>query len=327
MLCIFSSLSAWAGHLTSATLARRSRSTLAVMLLALTCGVLVLAGWAKTAWMDALQRPVAFLVLGSDNRKLDGPSRSDAIFVLRTDPSAGIIRGLSIPRDLYVPLTGLPLNRKSDRINTAMFWGEYYTPHEGLNAACQTISDLIHVPVKGGIVVRFELIRKMVDALGGVEVYLDQPVCDRSFNALGGGYSYVLRFESGWNYLNGDRALEFIRVRKPDTDFGRMNRNRQLLNTLMGQLRNTQSIFKIALHLPSLWKEIDNNLSFMDKARVAWTCYRLRDRSIAWYSIQRHEVSNTMTPRGAQVLVPDQGVLSDAGRKLMGEPQHLALAH
>jgi LCP family protein required for cell wall assembly len=271
-----------------------------------------------------LNKPVTILLLGSDNRANNGPSRSDSIFLVRTDPEHGMIRGLSLPRDLYVPLKGLPLTTKQDRLNTALFWGEYYNKGQGMEAAKETITSLTRVPIDGIVLVRFNMVKKLVDALGGIEVYFEKPLADKKFNSLKGETSYALRFESGWNYLDGKRALEYIRIRKPDSDFGRQSRNRQLLTRVLAALQTEGNSVRLIPAVPSLWKEIEMELSLMDSIRFAWALRNNRSNGIQWDSIRKDQVMPTETPRGAKVLMAEPGVLEEAGKTLMGAPVHYA---
>jgi len=276
--------------------------------------------WAR----QELNKPVTFLLLGSDNRAHNGPSRSDSIFLIRADPESGTLRGLSLPRDLYVPLQGLPLTHKQDRLNTALFWGEYFGSKKGLAAARETVTELTGAPIDAVVLVRFNLVTKLVDAIGGVEVYFEKPLADGKFNSLKGENSYTLRFESGWNYLDGKRALEYIRVRKPDTDFGRQNRNRQLLTRILLALQSKNNMARLIPVAPSLWKEVEMQLGMMDAIRFAWALHHNTSHSIQWDAIRKDQVMPVETPRGAKVLVAEPGVLQEAGQKLMGEPQRYA---
>ena len=274
--------------------------------------------------ISSFNQPITLLLLGSDRRSSNGPSRSDSIFVLRADPQHKTIRGLCLPRDLYVPLQGLPV-RRTAKLNAALFYGDYYSKSEGIPAACETVSDLIGVPVDGTVVVHFGLLEKLVDSIGGVEIYFENPVMDPHFFCMTGGNSYVLRFEAGWNYLNGRRALDYVRMRKPDTDFGRMKRNRQLLNLIMARLRSPKSWLGLPRLVPQLPSEIDTDTGPFSWLRIAWAFGRCVSNSIIWDSIDKQDLLPGVIHTGAQVLVPEPGVLKEAGRILTDDqPLHFA---
>jgi LCP family protein required for cell wall assembly len=274
--------------------------------------------------ISSFNQPITLLLLGSDRRFSNGPSRSDSIFVLRADPQHKTIRGLCLPRDLYVPLQGLPV-RRTAKLNAALFYGDYYSKSEGIPAACETVSDLIGVPVDGTVVVHFGLLEKLVDSIGGVEIYFENPVMDPHFFCMTGGNSYVLRFEAGWNYLNGRRALEYVRMRKPDTDFGRMKRNRQLLNLIMARLRSPKSWLGLSRLVPQLPSEIDTDTGPFSWLRIAWAFGRCVSNGIIWDSIDKQDLLPGVIHTGAQVLMPEPGVLKAAGRILTDDqPLHFA---
>ena len=276
------------------------------------------------ALISSFNRPVTVLLLGSDGRSVDGPSRSDSIFVLRADPRAGTIRGLCLPRDIYVPIQGIPV-RRTAKLNSALFYGDYYAGSQGIPAARETVSDLIGVPVNGTVVVHFGLLEKFVDSIGGVEIYFENPVTDPQFYSMLGENSYALRFEAGWNYLNGRKALDYVRMRKPDTDFGRMKRNRQLLNVIMARLKSPASWVHLPALVPQLPSEIETDVGPLAWLRVAWAFGRCAPNGIAWDSIEKKDLLPGKLTTGAQVLLPEPGVLKEAGRTLTGDqPIHLA---
>ena len=317
------SISAGAGQpvISHTTKSRRARSSywialalIPILAITLLIGMLV----------SFFNRPVTLLLLGSDGRSIDGPSRSDSIFVLYADPRQKTIRGLSLPRDLYVPLQGLPV-RRTAKLNAALFYGDYYGGSQGIPAARETISHIIDVPLDGTVVVHFGLLEKLVDSIGGVEIYFENPVTDPKFYWLNGGHPYVLRFESGWNYLNGQRALDFVRMRKPDTDFGRMKRNRQLLNVIANRVKSPSAWLRLPRLAPQLPSEVDTDIGPLAWLHIAWVFGRCASSEIAWNSIDKQDLLPDKLATGAQVLLPEPGVLEEAGRILTGsQPLHLA---
>lgn len=291
-------------------LVRRGFLGLAAAALVVTAAFAALAsGW---------NRPVTLLLLGADSRDDGGPARSDAIVVLRANPRQGTMRGLSLPRDLYVSLRGLPVYRV-ERLNAALFFGDYYADSEGLRAARETVSELINVPVDGAVVVPLPLVEDIVDALGGIDVYCEKELYDPAFNPYSSGKVYRLLFPAGWNHLDGQRAMEFLRVRRPDTDFGRMNRSRQFVSAVSAKLRSPRTWIRLPAVAVRLWRRSDTDLGPVARLRVLWALALCSSKGIAWDGIEKSEVLPYVTSRGAQVLLPEPGVLKEAGRILTGE--------
>lgn len=283
---------------------------------------LLAAALGLTAWLVALEweaRPLTILVLGSDTRSESEPGRSDALFVLRADPNRRSVSGLSLPRDLYVPIRGLP-SLQTNRINTALFYGDYYgVPGGGRRAARETVSRLIGVPIDGVVVLGFPIVQDVVDSIGGVEVYMENLVVDRSFFPMKGGRGYAVWFEPGWNYLDGRRALEFVRLRKPDTDFGRMERNRQFFAALREALEGRVGAWQRLRLLARVKRRLKSDMTFRQKLRAAWVFSRCADGPIRWSTLPRDEVEPFVTAQGAQVLLPAPAALERAGRRLLEE--------
>ena len=299
---------------------RLRRALLWAALFAATAGF---AAWRVTS--DWARHPLTILVLGSDTRSETEPGRSDAIFVLRADPVRRSMSGLSLPRDLYVPIRGLP-TLLTNRINSALFYGDYFgAPGGGRRAARETVSHLLGVPVDGVVVLGFPIVQDVVDSIGGVEVYIENLVVDRSFFPMKGGRGYAVWFEPGWNYLDGRRALEFVRLRKPDTDFGRMDRNRQFFTALQGALEGHAGFWARLRLFARIRSRIRSDMGFGRKLRAAWVFSRCADGPIRWDTLSRGDVEPATTAQGAQVLVPEPGVLERAGQRLLEEaPPRLA---
>ncbi len=69
----------------------------------------------------------------------------------------------------------------------------------------------------------------MVDALGGVDIIVDEPMSDKMSGAF---------FTSGPHHFNGEQALAYVRARYTDKrgDFGRMERQQKLLKAIFNSL-------------------------------------------------------------------------------------------
>lgn len=160
--------------------------------------------------------PQNYLIVGSDSREgidakdptagafLDDPQyqadpngagrRSDTIMVLRIDPSTRTAHLLSFPRDLYVPIAGKDTSKK---INAAF--------GIGVPTLVATIQDNFGIPINHYVEVDFVGFQKLVDAMGGVELYFDKPMWD---DHTGLNIATV-----GCHSLDGNQALAFARSR------------------------------------------------------------------------------------------------------------------
>ncbi len=134
---------------------------------------------------------------------------ADVIIVvrLREDGTAAL---LSIPRDLLVTIAG---TSRVGKINSAY----NIDPTPDLRAArlIDTIENELDITLQHYVEVDLDGFRQLIDAVGGVNVYFEKPLRDRS----AGNYddlvpdSSEFTTDAGWQLLDGDRALAYVRSR------------------------------------------------------------------------------------------------------------------
>ena len=128
-------------------------------------------------------------------------ARADTLMVVRA--GGGQFRKLSIPRDSFAEIPG----NSPQKINAAYAFG-------GAALQVETVSDFLGIPIDHVVIMNFEGFEDFIDAIGGVEVDLDIPLCaDISGGEANGGWTIEL--EQGSNTLNGEDALAYARTRKP----------------------------------------------------------------------------------------------------------------
>src|SRR3954447_969409 len=119
---------------------------------------------SRTATAGTLQddssKPMNILLLGSDARpgeKIDKGVRSDVIAVLHLDPSTGICRLLSIPRDSRVDVPGYGMTK----INHALMEG-------GVPLERETVENFLGIKIDNYALIDFVGAADLIDGLGGV---------------------------------------------------------------------------------------------------------------------------------------------------------------
>ncbi|WP_051712474.1 LCP family protein [Spirillospora albida] len=142
------------------------------------------------------------LLLGSDSRGRGG-ERSDTIVLMRIAADRRSAHALSLPRDTLVRLPsceapGRTVPARRGPIATAFTDG-------GIACAMKTVESLTGARVDRGVVVEFGGFKRMVSALGGVDVTLPTAVDDPSSG---------LRLPAGRHRLNGEQALAYVRARR-----------------------------------------------------------------------------------------------------------------
>jgi LCP family protein required for cell wall assembly len=180
---------------------------------------------------------------------------ADSIMLISLKPSTGQAAIVSIPRDLWVHLGVYGTHR----INYAHLVGNGSGyPGAGPGLLCDTVSTIFDQPVHAYVRVDFDAFEKIIDAVGGVDVY-----CQRSF------YDTLFKdgFNRGWLHLNGKRALAYARYRYvngPEGDnFARELRQQQVMSALRDKLQRAepQTVLRMIAAVPTLSATTQTNLT------------------------------------------------------------------
>ncbi|MFF7248170.1 LCP family protein [Embleya sp. NPDC008237] len=179
------------------------------------------------------------LLLGSDDRSGDnkqygdigeGTKRSDTTILLHLAADRKSSVAVSIPRDLMVDI---PSCVRQDGSKSRAYRDQFNHAFEIGGAACtiKTIEQMTKVRVDHHIVIDFSGFKEMVNAVGGVDVCLSQPMRDTAAK---------LDLPAGRQRLNGEQALGYVRARKnvdDGSDTQRMTRQQRFLAALVKKVK------------------------------------------------------------------------------------------
>jgi LCP family protein required for cell wall assembly len=189
----------------------------------------------------SLDRALYVLVAGSDDRSVLTPeerrefstgdaqgARTEVLMLLRLDPDLERIDALRFPRDLLVTRC----DGSRGRINAAHGIGEREF-RDGPSCLVSTITRFTGLPIHHVVQVDFRGFVDLVEAVGGVEVYLEEPIRDRRAG---------IDLPSGCVELDGADALGFVRARQIDNDLERIGRQQQLLAAVLDQVATPSTL-------------------------------------------------------------------------------------
>lgn len=181
--------------------------------------------------------PFNVLISGIDTYgAINTKSRNDVNMVATINPNTNEILLTSIPRDYYVQLHGK--KGLKDKLTHASYYGQ--------ETVVKTIEDILDIDINYYVKVNFSTVVELVDTLGGIEVYADQPV-----------YLYGCKqIKKGYNKLNGECALAFSRERYSYSD-GDLHRGRN-------QQEVIKAVFKKVTSGTTILTEYNNILKVMD---------------------------------------------------------------
>lgn len=196
--------------------------------------------------------PFSVLILGTDIEE-DGISRSDTIIVTTVNPKLKSMKMVSVPRDTLVTLP----NGNFEKINAAFSTG-------GPLLTREMVSDYLDIPIDFYASMEFDGLVELVDAVGGVPVNPD-------FAFTEGTES----FDEGYQVVDGAGALAYARMRKQDPrgDFGRQDRQKEVIISILNKLNSARSIPKLAPILDSISPYLKTNANADQMIEIALNYY------------------------------------------------------
>ncbi|MGI9585704.1 MAG: LCP family protein [Acidimicrobiia bacterium] len=209
------------------------------------------AGSGPVLW-DGLDR-LNILLIGGDFGEGRTGIRTDTMITVSIDPESGEAAMFSVPRNwTQSPLPdGMGVwdcQCYPELINELWVAGEQYpdnfpgpgTPSE--NAVKGVISEFLGIPIHYYAMVNLDGFVDIVDALGGVEIYVPSTVIDEEYPNEDGTTYERLVIEEGLQQLDGHLALAYSRTRNQDSDYFRMNRQRCVIEAMMEQANPTSLV-------------------------------------------------------------------------------------
>ena len=174
---------------------------------------------------------------GGDNDYLYG--LADVIKVVRIDFVTPKVTVMSLPRDLWVQIPGIEQHGVTEgKLNQSYFYGTkgmgyYQGPGGAPGLMARTLQENFGLTVDHYGTVNMITFIRMIDAVGGIDLYLPTDVDGRPVDDKTEDMGY---FYAGINHFNGDAALRFSRIRKTDTVFARMDRQTMVICALRDKL-------------------------------------------------------------------------------------------
>ncbi len=255
------------------------------------------------------------LVLGVDQRSDEsGPTRSDSMILIGSDATTGKAAILSIPRDLWVDIPGVG----QQRINTALFFGyESDDPTAGPRLAAQTVASQFGVPVDRYLVLDFQTFVRFIDALGGVEVDVPRPITDAEYPTPDYGVTTV-HFDAGPQTLDGERALIYVRTRHADSDFGRAERQQQVVRAIAAKLVDPATWPRLPAAYAVLRDGMITDLTPNDAPALLPLVQAIANGEVTMAMLDDDLATPWITPGGAWVLLPNWPAIRTLVGQLFG---------
>ncbi len=247
---------------------------------------------------------ITVLVMGIDRRPSQRSflARTDTLLLLSIDQAEQSASMLSIPRDLYVNIPGHGVDRINTAFQTGMIGGE---PAQGALTAMQTIEENLGVHVDHYLLIDFLTVINVIDNLGGVTVQVPFTIYDPTYPDMDYGFD-PFYIEAGWQTLDGETALKYMRTRHADNDFGRASRQQQVILAFRNQVLGLgagELITRIPFFYAQFSGGVFTDLSPEDLIAIAQAAQDISGENIQTAVLNYDYVRDYISPSGGSVLL------------------------
>ncbi|WP_079125357.1 LCP family protein, partial [Streptomyces lushanensis] len=276
-------------------------------------------GLAKPDANAAGQTPLNILVIGSDSRakaenvKLGGskdtagnPPLADVQMLLHVSADRKNASVVSIPRDTRVDIpeckdakTGKVFPATNAIINETLARG-------GAGCTLSTWEKLTGVYIDHWMTIDFSGVVSMADAIGGVEVCVEDNVWDRPLPGVPGGSG--LKLTAGPHHIQGEQALQWLRTRHAfESDLGRARAQHMYMNSMIRELKS-QNVFTDTMRLTGLAEAATKSLEVSEEIGTVKKLYSLamQLKSVPTNRITMTTMPSVADPQNGNHLVPKE---------------------
>ena len=242
------------------------------------------------------------LFIGSDARAGLAGARSDVIVLMHVSGDRKKVTLVHFPRDLYVSVPG----HGKDKINAAFAYG-------GAPLLVRTLQDLVGVPIDHVAISNFEGFKNMTDAVGGVNVYVEEPSNE-------GG----VVFRKGFQEMNGTQALAFVRERHQlsEGDISRGRRQQAFIKALLLKSLSKDVLtnpVKLAQFVDAGTKNliVDDEFTVGEMRSEAFSMRNLRGKDVSFVTAPFNGFGTS--PVGASIDILDEPGMRELGDALQND--------
>lgn len=193
--------------------------------------------------VDITKKPFNIYVAGGDAYgSIDNVTNTDVNMIITVDPINRKVLLTSIPRDYYVNLPSFGEDAY-DKLTHAGYYG--------IEESVKAIEKLLDIDINYYVKVNFSTIVDVIDAIEGVDVYVD-----KGFTTSDGSYTFV----TGYNHMNGKKALRFARERKSFSD-GDVQRVKNQQKVLTAIIKKVTSSTTLVTNFSQILDSVENSFS------------------------------------------------------------------
>ena len=200
--------------------------------------------------------------------------RADANKIISLDFDNKQIKITSVQRDnlIYIPD---PID-DFDKLNHAYWYG-------GPQLSIKTLNANLDLDITKYVSFSFSSVEKIVDLLGGVDIYLNNAEL-----SVTGKYSLGINGSAGTYHLNGHQALVYCRTRSVDSDYQRIERQNAVISAIVSTLKS-KSVFELMGLVDDVLPLIETNLTASEIKDYVTSCLSFDLNNIQQFKVPANE--------------------------------------
>lgn len=250
-----------------------------------------------------ITEPFTLLLMGIDSTDevlaKNAVANGDTLILITFNPKTLNATMLSIPRDSYVPIACWS-NKAENKITHAAAYGN--------DCMIKTIENYFNINIDYYTKVNFKGLVKLVDALGGIEINVEQTLCTDNSNR-----EEAVCIFPGKQTLNGEQALVYARNRKQlaNGDFGRNYHQQQIIMALVNKVKEIKDATTFLNLLNTVSNSIDTNFT--------------TKQILSFYNIAKDIIKKSMSNEEADLVNIDRLYLQGASQMIYDERAKMVL--
>lgn len=207
------------------------------------------------SWMN-------ILLLGCDSYTTNSYSRSDSMILLSVNTQTYAVKMTSFMRDTWIKVSG----QKTRKLTELCAVG-------GPELTIQAINENFGTDISKYMLISMDGIAEVIDLLGGLDLDIteaERKALNKGLFDLSGLSGMEKLQESGEKvHLNGNQATAYARIRKIDSDFVRVERQRIVLLAMAEKILSGADASTLMNIVTALMDYVDTNLTFMEIMTLA----------------------------------------------------------
>ena len=236
------------------------------------------------------------LLLGTDERadEFTSKARADSIMLLSLNKEKKTMKLVSLQRGMGVPV---PYGQYEGQYD----WLTHLFRYGGADMMLQAVRDNLNVDVQHYVRVNFHTFEKLVDSVGGVDVELTELEAKALNDEVRTNAIAKHKVYTGMNHLDGYDALQYARLRYTDSDWKRVKRQRNVIQSAV-TAAGDMSLLEVNAMLDTILPLIQTNLTTTDILGLAGYAPAVLGRDFEQMTIPAQGTFGTMKGMGNRNL-------------------------